>query len=178
MPPAEPISEPAIKDHITRAVSEVFTTMLGQNPGFIQAAVGTDGLAWPPLFGTEGSAHVPHVVGTVGFIGEVNGLIYLYLPDVFARIVTGKLLGLDPKEIAALGEEGVNDAIGEITNMTVGVFKNSLCDSGYSCRLTIPSILRGSNFHVEPISSATRRTYYFDCAGHRIVADILMKFGE
>jgi chemotaxis protein CheX len=69
----------------------------------------------------------------------------------------------------------VNDAIGEITNMVVGSFKNSFCDAGYPCKLTIPSILRGRNFCIEPISSAQRHVYNFDCGGHRVVADILMK---
>jgi chemotaxis protein CheX len=35
--------------------------------------------------------------------------------------------------------------------------------------------LRGSNFSIEPISSASRYTYHFDSAGHKIVADILLK---
>jgi chemotaxis protein CheX len=118
------------------------------------------------------------VVGTVGFIGEINGLLYLYLPEKFARVVTSHMLGMSEPEVVAEGDEVVNDAIGELTNMTVGVFKNGLSDSGLSCRLTIPSILRGSNFTIEPISSATRWIFYFDCTGHKLVADILMKSGE
>jgi chemotaxis protein CheX len=62
--------------------------------------------------------------------------------------------------------------------MTVGSFKNGLCDAGYPCKLTIPSILRGSNFSIEPISSATRHTYNFESAGHSVVADILIKTGD
>jgi chemotaxis protein CheX len=88
------------------------------------------------------------------------------------------MLGLKDSELDGDGAEVVNDAIGELTNMIVGVFKNGLCDSGYSCRLTVPSILRGSNFCIEPISSASRRIFYFDCTGYRLVADILMKFGD
>jgi len=72
----------------------------------------------------------------------------------------------------------INDAIGEMTNMTVGSFKNGLCDAGFPCKLTIPSILRGSNFCIEPISSAQRFIYGFESAGHRIVTDILLKTGE
>jgi chemotaxis protein CheX len=41
--------------------------------------------------------------------------------------------------------------------------------------LTIPSILRGSNFSIEPISDAIRHIYHFECDEHRVVADILMK---
>jgi chemotaxis protein CheX len=175
MPSTECISEQAIRDHITRATKEVFSTMLGQHAQLVEPAAQAGDEASPPLFAKQ-SQHAPYIVGTVGFIGEANGLIYLYLPEKFARVTTCHMLGLKESELE--GEEVVNDAIGEITNMIVGVFKNGLCDSGYSCRLTIPSILRGSNFCIEPISSASRRIFYFDCAGYRVVADILMKFGD
>ena len=82
---------------------------------------------------------------------------------------------MSEQEVAGLGDDAVNDAIGELTNMIVGSFKNGLCDAGYSCKLTIPSILRGRNFCIEPIGSAERNVYSFDCGGHRLVADILMK---
>jgi chemotaxis protein CheX len=62
--------------------------------------------------------------------------------------------------------------------MTVGTFKNQLADKGFPCRLTIPSILRGSNFSIEPISSATRRIYRFHVEKHNLVADLLMKMGD
>ena len=89
--------------------------------------------------------------------------------------------GIDRKSRGESGftmVEVMNDAIGELTNMTVGSFKNGLCDAGYPCKLTIPSILHGSNFTIEPISSVTRHIYNFDCGGHRIIADVLMKQDE
>ena len=83
--------------------------------------------------------------------------------------------GMTDDELEQAGDEAINDAIGELTNMTVGTFKNQLCDRGYHCKLTIPSILRGSNFSIEPTSSVTRRTYRFEVGSHRIVTDLLMK---
>ncbi len=177
MPATEEITETLIRDNITRAVSDVFKTMLGREVSLTAAAGVAESQTWPPL-GNPTDAAKPHVVGTVGFLGEANGLIYLYLGLDFARIVTCHLLGMSEAELEEAGDEVINDAIGEITNMTVGSFKNGLCDAGYPCKLTIPSILRGSNFCIEPISSATRQVYSFNCAGHRVVADILMKVGE
>ena len=176
MPATEEITETLIRDNITRAVSDVFKTMLGREVSLTAAGV-AGGQTWPPL-GNPTDAAKPHVVGTVGFLGEANGLIYLYLGLDFARIATCHLLGMSEAELEEAGDEVINDAIGEITNMTVGSFKNGLCDAGYPCKLTIPSILRGSNFCIEPISSTTRQVYSFNCAGHRVVADILMKVGE
>ncbi len=176
MPATQEISELLIRSNIARAVGDVFKTMLSRDaePGI---TVG-DGVnsSWPPI-PVDGDA-IPQVVGTVGFIGDVNGLIYLYLPLPFAIAATSHLLGMTPAELEEAGDEVVNDAIGEITNMTVGSFKNGLCDAGYPCKLTIPSILRGSNFSIEPISSVNRFIYSFETSGHKIVADILLKSGE
>ena len=177
MPATEEITESLIRDNITRAVSDVFKTMLGRESTLMAAAETPDLQSWPPL-GNPTEATRPHVVGTVGFLGEANGLIYLYVDLEFARLITCHLLGMTAAELDEAGDEVINDAIGEMTNMTVGSFKNGLCDAGYPCKLTIPSILRGSNFSIEPISSATRQIYNFNCGGNRLVADILMKVGE
>lgn len=177
MPAAEQITATLIRDNIARAVGDVFKTMLSREPALVPPPAGgaTDlEKAWPAQSPLADNPR-PHVVGTVGFIGEANGLIYLYLDLAFARHCTCQLLGMTDEELSEAGDEVLNDAIGELTNMTVGSFKNGLCDAGYPCKLTIPSILHGSNFTIEPISSVARYIYHFDCSGHRIIADILLK---
>ena len=167
MPAIHEIPEAVFQETITRAVQEVFKTMLGQSA------------THSPMTAEETKVALdlvtPHVVSTVGFIGSINGLIYLYMDVKFAAKCAGNLLGMNDQEIAEAGEEAVNDAIGELTNMTVGTFKNQLSDKGFPCKLTIPSIMRGSNFQIEPISSATRRTYRFLIAGQPLIADLLMQ---
>ena len=175
MPAAAEINEPLIREYIIRAIGDVFKTMLGRVPALVGSVPQPNGGAVPSTPNTE--RHL-YVVGTVGFIGEVNGLVYLYLEESFARLCTCHLLGMTDPELTEAGDEVINDAIGELTNMTVGGFKNGLCDAGYPCKLTIPSILRGSNFSIEPISSATRHTYTFDSGGHKVVTDILLKTGD
>ena len=177
MPATEEITEALVRENINRAITDVFKTMLGQTAVLEVINEQATEQPWPPLL-RAGEEARPHVVGTVGFIGDANGLIYLYLDLEFARIITCGLLGMTPAELEEAGDEVINDAVGELTNMTVGSFKNGLCDAGYPCKLTIPSILRGSNFCIEPISSATRQIYHFKCCGHRVVADILMKIGD
>ena len=173
MPAAVEISEALIREYINRAVTDVFKTMVGREPTFVSQGETIRGRHM-----REMDPNRPQVVGTVGFVGECNGLIYLHLDLAFARSCTCQLLGMTEAELDIAGDEVINDAIGELTNMTVGSFKNGLCDAGHPCKLTIPSILRGTNFSIEPISSAVRHVYYFDCAEHRVVADILMKQEE
>jgi chemotaxis protein CheX len=179
MPAAtQEISEPLIRDNINRAVCDVFKTMLHRSASLGAHFTAGGAESHPSAVHSEDLSITPQVVGTVGFLGEVNGLIYLYFDAPFAKHCTGHMLGMSDAEVDEAGEEVINDAIGEITNMTVGSFKNGLSDHGYPCKLTIPSILRGRNFSVEPISDSQRFVYVFDTEGQRLVADILLKVGE
>ena len=172
MPATQEISENLIRENINRAIGEVFKTMLGREA---ELCVLTDqNKEWPPV-AADGQNQI---VGTVGFLGDVNGLIYLYLDVPFARTATSQMLGMTEQEIDEAGDEVINDAIGELTNMTVGSFKNGLSDAGFPCRLTIPTILRGSNFSIEPIAEVQRFIYKFQSAGQSIVTDILIKIGD
>lgn len=173
MPTIDSISEDIFQETMNRAVQDVFRTMLSTPANLIHgsSAASSDGSPWKHPVDISGA----QIVGTVGFIGDISGLIYLYFSANFSKFVAGQMLGMTPEEIDEAGDEVVNDAIGEVTNMTVGGFKNQLCDQGFPCRLTIPSILRGSNFSIEPVSGATRRTYTFEVQGHHLVTDLLMK---
>jgi chemotaxis protein CheX len=169
MPAVEEISESLIRENITRAVADVFKTMVGRSVVPLTAET-----AQVPAPGTSAA----QIVGTVGFIGDVNGLVYLYLDEGFANQCTSQILGMSAFELQTRGEEVVNDAIGELTNMLVGSFKNALCDAGYPCKLTIPSIMRGRNFCIQSTRMAERRTYRFTCGGHQVVTDIIIKAGD
>lgn len=116
----------------------------------------------------------PHIASSVGFIGEVTGVVFIYSRDEFARLITSRMLGMKPAEIE--GDELVNDSMGELGNIVVGHIKSRLCDRGLSCVLTIPSIVRGSQFTIEPAASATRMVLGFRCDNNEQVAiEVLIK---
>jgi chemotaxis protein CheX len=69
----------------------------------------------------------------------------------------------------------VNDAVGEIANMVVGNLKSRLADRGLNCILTIPSIVRGNNFRIEPTSCTQRRICSYQCDGDQVVVEVLLK---
>lgn len=169
MPVAASIPDTLVQDSIIRAVKSVCSKMLKRDATFVEK-------------GTEGTQNafkeLPHVFGSVGFVGKVDGIVYLCIPDDFAQDAAGRVLGMSAAELGMCDDGTVKDVIGEITNMTVGSFKNGLSDHGYPCKLTIPSILRGRNFSVEPISDSQRFIYVFETEGQRLVADILLKVGE
>lgn len=168
------LGEPIVRAHITRAVTDVLKVMLKAR---VEAVA--PGGPWgevPPEVTAQLAA--PHVVGSVGFVGDINGLVYLCLPTPFARMATCRLLGLSESELADAGEAPVTDAVGELTNMTVGSFKNALCDAGFPCMLTIPSIITGSQISVASVGDTERCLYAFECSGHRLVAAVLMKTND
>src|ERR1700676_5192233 len=92
MPAIQEITEGLIHDYIKRAVGDVFKTMLGKEAVLVKGTDQADSEPWPPLH-HAGEGARPHVVGTVGFLGDVNGLIYFYLDLEFARLCTCHLLG-------------------------------------------------------------------------------------
>ncbi len=126
---------------VTSAVREVFDTMLNLRLD-------------PVEFDDKALSTGTHIASAVGFIGRLTGVVYIYSSEAFARRITAALLGLSPAEID--GDEMVNDAMGEISNMVVGQIKSRLSDRGLPCTLTIPSIVRGSNFTIEAVTSTVR----------------------
>lgn len=153
-----------LEELVSAAVSEVFSTMLNFEVRLE-----------PP-----GSPHLNgemHIAGSVGFIGHITGVFYIYATGSFARRITCRMLGFAEHEIES--NEIVHDTIGELTNMIVGHFKSRLSDRGFSCSLTIPSIVCGSNFSIEPISNTLRKVYSFRCDGNQqVVLEVILKASE
>lgn len=159
---------------VLNGLSDVFTTMLQSEiklvscQSLMDVAEGT-----APLVGVEETL----VVGNVGFAGAISGMVYLAMPESLAKEITGSMLGMDEDELE--GEhEMINDAIGEITNMSAGAYKNQMSDLGYSCRLTIPSIIRGKYFVVEAAKAAFRQLYLFNYLGQPLSLELIMKMND
>jgi chemotaxis protein CheX len=160
------ITDELVQNCITRSVQSVFKTMARADVAFIEQKAADTSLT---------AAQPCEIIGSVGFLGDANGLIYICLSEEFAKIASSRVLSMSPAEVEAHGNEVIHDAIGEITNMIVGGFKNTLCDLGFPCKLTLPAIVRGHKLTIATIKAATRHVYHFDCLGHRLIADIQIK---
>ena len=170
MAPAQPITDTLIQDSIVKAIQNVSRIMLHEESKLIELiAVGTGSNSLSSL------GPAPYVIGSVGFAGEANGLVYLCFTDQFARHAAGHILGLSAGEVEMHGPEVVKDVVGEITNMTTGGFKNALCDYGFPCMLSVPTIVRGDRLSIAAIKSATRGVFQFTCGAHRLMADVQVK---
>lgn len=166
MATAPSISDTVVQDSIVNAVKRVCTLMLKREAGFVEKSVDA---------AYQGFKDKPHVFGSVGFVGEITGIVYLCIPDDFAQEAASRVLGISAAEVEMSGDSAVKDVVGEITNMTVGGFKNALCNIGFPCKLTLPTIVRGDHLAVASLKNADRHTFHFDCAGHRLIADIQLR---
>ena len=101
--------------------------------------------------------------------------IRLGLDDDFAVYATGRILGMSAPEVRMHGFEVMKDAIGEITNMIAGGFKNKLCDLGLPCMLTLPTIMRGQHLTVVTLKGMEHHVFLFEVDGRRLIAEVQIK---
>jgi chemotaxis protein CheX len=160
------ISDTLVQDSIIRTVKHVCAMMIRHEASFVEKSIKS------AYAGCQGQSHV---FGSVAFIGQVTGIVYLCIPDDFAVTAAARVLGLTEEEMRTKGSTAVMDVIAEITNMTVGGFKNAICRADGTCKLTLPTIVRGDNLSVVGLKGTERHIFHFDCDGHRLIADIQLK---
>jgi chemotaxis protein CheX len=119
----------------------------------------------------------PHVAGAVGFIGDMTGVVYIYCTARLARKIAAETIGLE--ESSPEADDMVNDTVGEVANMIVGNVKAKLFERGVQTVLTIPSIVRGSNFVIECVSNTERAVRSFRTSeNHQVVIEVLLKSAD
>lgn len=82
------------------------------------------------------------VTSMVGLAGSLCGLLTLRCTTKSAGLMAAKMLGAD----GAGAKAQMEDAIGEVCNMVAGNFKNKLSGVGDGCKLSVPTVITGSNY--------------------------------
>ena len=155
--PKVALTDKHISNSIEHAVRSVYKTMLRHDIKLL------------PSTTTINEDRRYEVICNVNFLGEINGVVHLCLDADHAGFIASNVLGLSPLE---LDNDMIKDALGEITNMTTGGFKNALCDLGYPCKLSLPTLARGHALKVAAVKNTVRYIFDFDCEGYSIIADI------
>ncbi len=156
---------------LVQSMQNVFATMLSKKIVF-KARYGRDKAGIKPFY-SLGSKD-PLVVGSIGFVGEANGVVYIYMHQDVAFLIAAAMTGMEVAEVASEFDI-VKDVVGEVSNMAIGSFKNGICDMGFNCRVTLPTVLRGSQMEVDSVQSAKRETFHFDFEGQPIVMDLFLQ---
>ena len=127
------MSENELSKRLIQDIRDVFTTMVGiDNLPHVPEQVG-------PQTQFSGS-----LTAMVGLAGSYNGLVSLHAPNQLAMRFTSGMLGMDVTEI----DDDVRDAMGEITNMVAGSFKQHLSSGGADIKLSTPSVVTGDEYSV------------------------------
>lgn len=140
---------------LNRYVPEVMQTMVGVTA---QPGTGNDNAPQP--------SSLVGVTGSIGLSGKVNGMVYTAFSYDLAQCVAEKILG------GTASDQDVSDVIAELTNMITGNLKSQLCDLGYNCSLSIPSVVKGDDIRVsaKTASVSVRNEYAIDgCPGSLVV---------
>ncbi len=82
------------------------------------------------------------VTSMVGLAGSLCGLLTLRCSSKSAALMATKMLGAD----GAGATSQMEDAVGEVCNMVAGNFKNKISGIGDGCKLSVPTVITGSNY--------------------------------
>ncbi|MBT8350224.1 MAG: chemotaxis protein CheX [Deltaproteobacteria bacterium] len=154
------LDELDLKAFVTKTLTGVFDKMLSMN----LEPIGEGGT------GIEGGNQV---VGSVGFAGNVLGNVNIHVTAGFARFITAQMLGMETDEIES--EEDVFDVIGELCNMVGGDIKSRLCDSGFTCELSIPCVTGGNDLKLESMGWDRCESFGFKCRENIALVQVYMK---
>ena len=159
--PATSAPTPATVAHLIEATREVFETMV-----LTSLTTGT------PI---DGDALRPrsNIVGTVSFAGSDSGLVAFYSTFSTGERIASALLG-GPVH----SQEDVADAVGEVTNMIAGTFRNKMVHDGASWAIAVPTVTIGSDFYTRYVSEVRRVLCPFRMTDEEIFVELILMNGR
>lgn len=120
----------AMLDPLSRAVLNAFEM-------FLTPLTPTSLETLQPLIGE-------HLLATVHFTGKGTGIVQLRLALPEAKRIACAAIGVAPSDLTNSGD--IEDVIGELANIIGGKLESNLCDSGITCKLSLPQVCRATSF--------------------------------
>ncbi len=109
------------------------------------------------------------VSGCVQFTGAWEGAVTIECSTELARRAAAIMFGLKAGQVSAADTQ---DAIGELANMTGGNVKTLLPEP---CRLSLPTVVEGTDFTTRMPGGELVTTVAFDCEGSLLVVRLLKR---
>jgi chemotaxis protein CheX len=122
---------------LTSALKEIFGTMFGTYAEIVPYEQVTD---------------TPRVSCIIGFGGKISGVLGLHFSKDMACDLAGIMLGMPVSEM----DEGVRDAVGELSNMLAGGLKKQLCTTEDLFKISLPSVIEGREYSMHTPASAVQ----------------------
>ena len=104
--------------------------------------------------------NIPEHTAMVGLAGVICGVLSIRCSSDAAALIASKMLGMPLEE--ATGQS--RDALGEVCNMVAGAFKNQIKELERDCMLSVPTVITGSDYHLQSLAQGEfiRRDFAFD----------------
>jgi chemotaxis protein CheX len=144
---------------LNNAVTEVFTSMLGTEVAIREEA-------------TEPVLPQPHdgVLALIGLAGQWVGSGVMFCQARTACDLASRLLMAEYSEV----NDDVRDAIGEITNMVIGNFKNCLESETVEVRISTPTVIDGTRLKARNLSSDITVSTWYAYEGHVFLVELCL----
>lgn len=146
----------SLVDVLVGATTDVFETMIFRQ---LQPRETTWGHAARPK---------SQMVGSVGFAGSSTGLVAFHVSIAAAREITHAMLGVE------IDEEGLADAVGEVTNMIAGAFRTRMAAFQDAWAISVPTVTVGSDFYIKPITTGDRVIVGFTMDAHELFVELII----
>lgn len=147
------VTEEAVRASIAEITKGVFATMV------MLEVVDREPLTEPVITFHD------TITSMVGLAGSYSGILAIHCPKNLALKITSSMLGMEVTDI----DDDVNDAMGEIANMVGGDVKHIFSPKGSDINLSIPTVIYGSDYVLESMSSAESLVIPFDCGEDRLL---------
>lgn len=147
------LTEDAVRQQITEIAKAVFSTMV-----MLEVVDRYPLLAPVTTFRDT-------LTSMVGLAGSHSGILALHCPKGLALRITSNMLGMEVADI----DDDVNDAMGEIANMIGGDVKHIFSPGGADLSLSIPTVIYGTEYVLESMSSRDALVIPFDCEGSQFL---------
>ena len=153
-------SEEDLLKQLTRDVEEVFCTMVGR-----------EDLLHLPINVAPETHFRDCITAMVGFAGVYSGLVSLHAPKKLALAFTSSMLGMEIDDL----NDDVRDALGEITNMIAGSFKQHISRGGADIKLSTPSIVGGDDYFINAGNNLDSLTLRFASEEEWFIVSIVLE---
>jgi chemotaxis protein CheX len=134
------LEQMTMEQTILDAAREVFETMIFMN---IESCEGEPE-------SEEGAA----LMGSITFRGTIEGCLTISLSEACARSIASNMLGIEDSASLSLCEVG--DAVGEVSNMTMGSVKHRIQGAHADIQVSIPTVVSGRQLFPMPGNEFTR----------------------
>lgn len=158
-------------DNLAReAVVTVFDSMVGETVTWKSMACLVEGKAADCLSKLPIADGLYAIV--VNWIGDASGKVMLVLPKSAAEKFAIKLFDVPSLDwLEGDSEEALQDVLGELGNMMVGLVKGGLTKWYPNLSLTTPKVLKNRRMKVDTASMSFRRQYIFEGFDSELMID-------